>query len=268
MPQDDPQIAQPSSPALSAFIAEMERFPVWTFADVVKIAIIAFVAILFSGVLAIMIVTGLPWFHGMPMDKVVTDARLATGSQLLAYLITFWFVYRLIVRHYGIPFLEGVRWRWPGGKWPIYILAGLVLCLATQALERVLPQPKHIPLADLFRTPLAAWLLVIFGTFIGPPAEELFFRGLLFPSLARKMNLLWSVVLTALPFALLHAAQLAFGWGPLLGIFFVGVVLTLVRAKADSLAASILVHVAYNALTFGLVIYATQGFQHLERIRG
>jgi hypothetical protein len=109
---------------------------------------------------------------------------------------------------------------------------------------------------------------VIFGTFVGPPAEELFFRGLLFPSLARKMNLLWSVVLTALPFALLHAAQLAFGWGPLLGIFLVGVVLTLVRAKAESLAASILVHVAYNAATFGIVIYATQGFQHLERIRG
>jgi membrane protease YdiL (CAAX protease family) len=268
VPQDDPQLTQPSSPALSAFIAEMERFPVWTFVDVLKIAIIAFVAIIFSGVLVIMIATGLPWFQGMPMDKVVTDARLATASQLLAYLITFWFVYRLIVRHYGVPFAEGIRWRWPGGTWPIYIFGGVVLCAATQALEHVLPQPKHIPLADLFRTPLAAWLLVIFGTLIGPPAEELFFRGLLFPSLARKMNLVWSVVLTALPFALLHAAQLAFGWGPLLGIFFVGVVLTLVRAKADSLSASIVVHVAYNAATFGLVIYATHGFQHLEKLNG
>lgn len=200
------------------------------------------------------------------MDKVVTDARLATGSQLLAYLITFWFVYRLIKQHYGVPFAEAVRWRWPGGTWATYVLGGLVLCAATQALEHVLPQPKHIPLADLFRTPLAAWLLVIFGTFIGPPAEELFFRGLLFPSLAQKMNLVWSVVLTALPFALLHAAQLAFGWGPLLKIFFIGAVLTLVRAKADSLSASLLVHVAYNAATFGLVIYATHGFQNLEKL--
>ncbi|HEU5402688.1 MAG TPA: CPBP family intramembrane glutamic endopeptidase [Terriglobales bacterium] len=268
MAQDDPQLTQSSSPALSAFIAEMERFPVWTLVDVGKIAIIAFVAIIFSGVLVIMIATGLPWFRGLPMDQIVSDARLATASQLLAYLITFWFVYRLIVRHYGVPFAEGVRWRWPRGSWPVYALGGLVLCLATQALEHVLPQPKHIPLTELFRNPLAAWLLTIFGIFIGPPAEELFFRGLLFPALFRKMNLSWSVLLTALPFALLHAAQLAFGWGPLLGILFVGVVLTLVRAKSDSLAGSLLVHMAYNAATFALVIYATHGFQHLEKIRG
>jgi membrane protease YdiL (CAAX protease family) len=268
VPQDEHQLTQSSSPALREFIAEMERFPVWTLGDVAKIAGIAFAAIFFSGILVVMIATGLPWFRGMPMNQVITDARLATGSQLLAYLITFWFVYRLIVQHYGVPFAEGVRWRWPRGSWPGYILVGVVLCVATQALEHLLPQPKHIPLTDLFRTPFAAWLLVIFGTFVGPPAEELFFRGLLFPSLSRKMGLVWSVILTALPFALLHAAQLAFGWGPLLGIFFVGVVLTLIRAKADSLAASLLVHVAYNATTFGLVIYATQGFQHLERIRG
>ncbi len=268
MPQDDPQLTQPTSPALTAFIAEMERFPVWTLGDVAKIAGIAFAAIFFSSILVIMIAIGLPWFRGMPMNQVVTDARLATGSQLLAYLITFWFVYRLIVQHYGIPFGEGVRWRWPCSTWPVYILGGALLCVVTQALEHLLPQPKHIPLTELFRTPLAAWLLAIFGTFVGPLAEELFFRGLLFPSLAKKMNLAGSVILTALPFALLHAAQLAFGWGPLLGIFFVGVVLTLVRAKADSLAASVLTHVAYNAATFGLVIYATQGFQHLERIKG
>ncbi len=266
MPQDDPQLNQPSSPALSAFIAEMERFPVWTLADVAKIAIIAFVAIIFSGVLVIMIATGLPWFRGLPMKEVVTDARLATASQLLAYLITFWFVYRLIVRHYGIPFSEGSRWRWPRISWLVYIVGGVFLCISIQALEHVLPQPKHVPLEDLFRTPLAAWLLTIFGTFIGPPAEELFFRGLLFPALNRQMNLIWSVFLTALTFALLHGGQLAFGWAPLLGIFIVGVVLTIVRAKADSLASSVLVHMAYNAATFGIAIYATHGFQNLQKL--
>jgi CAAX protease family protein len=266
VPQDDPQIQQPSSPALSAFIAEMERFPVWTLADVAKIAIIAFVAIIFSGVLVIMIATGLPWFRGMPMKDVVTDARLATASQFLAYLITFWFVYRLVVRHYGVPFAEGIRWRWPRISSPVYIVGGILLSVAIQALGHALPQPRHVPLEDLFRTPLAAWSLAVFGTFIGPPAEELFFRGLLFPALNRKLNLSWSVFLTALPFAFLHGAQLAFSWPPLLAIFIVGVVLTLVRAKADSLAASVLVHMAYNATTFGILIYVTQGFHNLQKL--
>ncbi len=241
----------------------MERFPVWTLADVAKIAGIAFVALMFSIILAIMIATGLPWFRGLPMNQVVTDARVVIASQLLAYLVTFWFVYRLIALHYGIPFAEGIRWRWPKNAWPVHILGGVLLCIAVQALEHVLPQPKHVPLEDLFRTPLTGWLLAVFGTFLGPPAEELFFRGLLFPALDRKMRLAWSVFLTALPFAALHASQLAFGWGPLLGIFIVGVVLTLVRAKANSLASSVLVHVAYNAATFGLVIWATSGFQHM-----
>lgn len=246
----------------------MNRFPVWTLTDVATIAGIAFLALLFSGILGVMVASALPWFRGQAMNSLLMDARLAGASQLLAYLITFWFVYRLIVRHYGIPFGEGIRWRWPNSSWPLYVLGGLVLCLLIQGLGHVLPQPRHVPLQDLFRTRLSAWILTVFGIFVGPPAEELFFRGLLFPALERKMNLAWSVLLTALAFTALHGFQLAFGWGPLVGIFIVGVVLTLVRVKADSLAACVVMHMAYNLATFGIVIYATQGYQHLEKITG
>jgi membrane protease YdiL (CAAX protease family) len=266
--QDDIHPSQSNSSAISALLAEVERFPVWTLADVGKIIGIAFLALFFSSILVLMVASGLPWFRGMPMSALLTDARLAAGSQLLAYLITFWFIYRLIVRHYGVGLAEGIRWRWPRTSWPTYVLAGLVLCFLVQGLGHFLPQPKHIPLQDLFRTRLAAWILTVFGVAIGPPAEELLFRGLLFPALERKLNFAWSVLLTTLAFTALHAMQLAFGWGLLLGIFIVGLVLTLVRAKADSLAASVLVHVAYNAGTFGLAIYATEGFRHLEKITG
>ena len=246
----------------------MNRFPVWTLTDVATIAGIAFLALLFSGILAVMVASALPWFRGQAMNSLLMDARLAGASQLLAYLITLWFVYRLIVRHYGIPFAEGIRWRWPKNSWPLYVLGGLLLCLLVQGLGHILPQPRHVPLQDLFRTQLSAWILTVFGIFIGPPAEELFFRGLLFPALERKMALAWSVFLTALAFTALHGFQLAFGWGPLVGIFIVGVVLTLVRAKADSLAACVAMHMAYNLVTFGIVIYATQGYRHLEKITG
>ncbi|MGE5109224.1 MAG: lysostaphin resistance A-like protein [Acidobacteriaceae bacterium] len=246
----------------------MNRFPVWTLTDVATIAGIAFLALLFSGILAVMVASALPWFRGQAMNSLLMDARLAGASQLLAYLITFWFVYRLIVRHYGIPFAEGIRWRWQNSSWPLYVLGGVVLCLLIQGLGHVLPQPRHVPLQDLFRTRLSAWILTVFGIFVGPPAEELFFRGLLFPALERKMNLAWSVLLTALAFTALHGFQLAFGWGPLVGIFIVGVVLTLVRFKADSLAACVVMHMAYNLVTFGIVIYATQGYRHLEKITG
>jgi membrane protease YdiL (CAAX protease family) len=75
------------------------------------------------------------------------------------------------------------------------------------------------------------------------------------------------VFLTALTFALIHGAQLMFSWGPVLVIFLVGFALTIVRAVTKSVAASLLVHIAYNA-TISLVMFVyTGGFRHLERLQ-
>lgn len=246
----------------------MERFPVWTLGDVAKIAGIFVLAFIFSIILGVMIVSGLPSSKGQPTNALISNAPLTAATELLAYGITFWFVYRLIVHHYGVPFGEGIRWRWPRNLWPIYMLAGIALSLVVQGLAHFLPQPGHVPFQDLFHSMSSAWILTFFGLLIAPPAEELFFRGLLFPALQQKLGLWWGVLLTALAFAALHATQYGFYWSPLLAIFIVGVVLTLIRAKANSLAASVIAHVAYNGLLFALLIYGTQGYRHLERITG
>ena len=120
--------------------------------------------------------------------------------------------------------------------------------------------------------------------------EELYFRGFLYPVLVRYIemgvafllkhvvamedevvlsrNIAMSsaILLTAIPFALLHGAQLGFAWGPVLVIFLVGVVLTMVRAKTNSVAAGVLMHMAYNG-TITLALFAgTDGFKHLEKL--
>ena len=96
--------------------------------------------------------------------------------------------------------------------------------------------------------------------------EELFFRGFLYPVLARRLGLPIAVFLTALGFALLHGAQLMFTWGPVLVIFLVGVVLTMVRARQNSVAASVLIHMAYNGTITAAMFVATDGFRHLEKL--
>ena len=68
------------------------------------------------------------------------------------------------------------------------------------------------------------------------------------------MGLLWAVVLTALGFMSIHASQLAESWGPLLVLFLVGSVLTLVRAFKQSVAASVLVHMGYNGTLFIMLL--------------
>ena len=52
----------------------------------------------------------------------------------------------------------------------------------------------------------------------------------------------------------------------ILVIFLVGLVLTIVRAQKDSVAASLLMHVAYNGTLSSLMFIATDGFRHLERL--
>jgi len=96
--------------------------------------------------------------------------------------------------------------------------------------------------------------------------EELFFRGFLYPVLARRLGLPIAVFLTALGFALLHVAQLGRAWGPVLVIFLVGIVLTVVRAKTNSVAAGVLIHMAYNGTITIAMFAATDGFRHLEKL--
>ena len=108
-------------------------------------------------------------------------------------------------------------------------------------------------------------MLAFFGVFVAPLVEELFFRGFLYPALARVMGTVASVMLTALAFALIHSPQLAHAWVPLTAILLFSFILTIVRAKTKSVATTVLMHAGYNATLFTLTFIATQGFRHLER---
>jgi membrane protease YdiL (CAAX protease family) len=93
----------------------------------------------------------------------------------------------------------------------------------------------------------------------------LFFRGFLYPVLARRLGVSAGVLLTALPFALIHTPEYK-AWGPVLIIFIVGMVLTLVRAKMKSVAAGFIVHSVYNGVPVIAAVIASHGFQHLEKL--
>jgi membrane protease YdiL (CAAX protease family) len=68
------------------------------------------------------------------------------------------------------------------------------------------------------------------------------------------------------PFALLHAEQVAKAWGPLLLLYCVSLILCAVRLATRSLAASTLVHSAYNFMLFALMFAQTGGFRHLDKM--
>jgi membrane protease YdiL (CAAX protease family) len=98
---------------------------------------------------------------------------------------------------------------------------------------------------------------------VAPLVEETVFRGFLYPVIARRLGIAAGVAITGTLFGLMHAAQLWGGWGQIALLILVGVVLTWVRARTGTVAASYFVHLGYNGLQLaGYLIYMMSGSHH------
>jgi membrane protease YdiL (CAAX protease family) len=197
-------------------------------------------------------------------SSVITMPEVIVGGQLLAYVLLFFLMYGLVRNHTDQSVFQVLRWNWPMNPGN-YLLAGFILEVCLLPFAYLLPMPKNLPLDEFFKTARDAYILSVFGIFFAPLFEELFFRGFLYPVLARRWGMGVSIVLTALFFASIHATQLKYSWGPVLVIFIVGLALTTVRAVKKSVAATVLMHMAYNGTIFVVTFFATDGFRHMER---
>jgi membrane protease YdiL (CAAX protease family) len=228
------------------------------------------------------------------IQRANTDIHYTLGSMIVLYLLTFLgclLVFPLIW-HKG--FFAGLQWNAAAAlrlRWWLFAAAGL--CFGLAMIDEILmPGPPNAPIDKLFQSRLAAWLLLGYGVTIAPFFEEMFFRGFLLPALcttwdwtiekstgrpARPLDAnghpQWSFfamvigsILTSIPFAFMHAEQIAHAVGPLLLLFCVSLILCAARLATRSLAASVLVHASYNLLLFSLMLLGTSGFQHLEKM--
>jgi len=190
---------------------------------------------------------------------------VAVVAQLLAYLVVLAFMFLIVARDTQEKFSQALRWNWPS-SWALYLLGGVALSLGLQLFAHFLPMPKELPMDRFFQTPREAWALSLFGVTIAPLMEELFFRGFLYPVLARRMGVVGAVILTSVGFSLIHAEQLGRAWAPVLVILIVGLALTITRAVTKSVAAGLLIHIAYNGTISFLMFVGTSGFRHLEKM--
>jgi hypothetical protein len=201
--------------------------------------------------------------HASPMELLQKPA-LALLSQLLVYGVMAFYMVLLVEAKYHSRFWPAIRWNWPGIAGVSFVGVG-VLMLGFDLLGRFLPMPKSTPFDQFFDRPFDAYLTAAFAVTLGPLMEELFFRGFLYPVVARRWGAVWGILLTALPFGLMHFFQYGNSWGAVLIVFMVGVVLTAVRAMTKSVAASFLAHVGYNGTLMVLVAWSTDGFKHMEK---
>jgi hypothetical protein len=256
-----------SSFEFSSFVPPPKKeFPAWTVWDVAVIPCVTILAIFGCSLIALGIAHSLHAFHGLPFYVLGQEPLIVVGSQVISYPIVIWFMAALIRRRSNEPFLTAIRWNWPSGKGIWFYSSGIVLAFAVQGIARFLPIPKSLPMDKFFNDATSAYLMAFFGILIAPVLEELFFRGMLFPTLRRGMGTVIAVLLTAAAFAAIHGAQLGYAWAPILSIFVVGLALTMVRERTDSVAASVLTHSGYNFTLFALLWIGSNHFHHLEKL--
>ncbi len=238
-----------------------EEPPAWGWLDVLAVIGVFLLFWFVSGLVLAIVLIALK----IKPEKIM-DVRVLLPVQLVIYVVVFITIYLLVEARSKRPFWREIRWNWPSRNWWIYIPAGVVLAFAVGLVQSRLPIPKDIPMLKYLSNTGSAYAMGLLAVFGAPLIEELFFRGFLYPVMARWVRVWPSVVLIGFLFGLVHASQLGWAWGYVLILTFVGVVLTAVRAKTRSLSASFMLHTFYNTTLFVTMWFQTDFFRHMEKL--
>lgn len=269
----------PTAPLEPVLRSLPDVFPRWSGWDVHALMVFTYLLVNAIGLIGIFAVRRLPAYRHLSLTDLANSPKLLIGAQTVAYLALLWFMYLVVRSRTHEEFSTAIRWNWHSVSLTGYLFGGILLAFTTEGLSRFLPIPKSLPIDKYFAGPGDAYVMAAFGITLAPLVEELIFRGMLYPVLRRYWQRFhWlqtgfravtiAVLLTALEFACIHGTQLGYAWGPILSIFFVGVVLTLARIRSNSVAASFLMHVGYNFTLFALLWIASDHFRHMERVGG
>jgi hypothetical protein len=235
------------------------------------VAFFTLAAILMIAIQGIGAAIALHWhvFGRTTLKQLVYNPRFTIPTMAISYGVVLLAASALFSRVWQRGFFDGVHWNWTAVRrhWMWLPVLGVGLGFVIQLASNYLPVPKQLPVDAFFRNATDAWMVALFGVFIAPVAEEIAFRGFLYPSLRPWTGRILAAILTSVPFALLHAQQVAHAWGPLSMVFLVSLVLVGIRERTGSVAASALVHACYNLSIFAVIFYASGGFQHLERLK-
>jgi len=114
--------------------------------------------------------------------------------------------------------------------------------------------PKQQDFAEVVlasRQPAELWAGILIGVVLAPLAEELLFRGMLFPAMREKMGLTTAVILNGAFFAAVHMDALRF-----LPLAVGGMLLAWLFGRTGNLYVAIAAHSTWNALMLAMLLLA------------
>ena len=186
-----------------------------------------------------------------------TSAGFVTLRQVILWSVMMGYLYYALRGRSAEGFWRMLGWRRlriegvpPRTVYWAFALSGVPLAYVVSLLSG-LAQPKdRLPIEAFFQDPRSVILLSAMGILVAPLAEEMVFRGFLYPVLARSLGVAGGVIVTGVLFGLLHAQQLEGGRAQIFLLVLVGVLFTAVRARMKSVTACYLLHLGYNSFLF------------------
>ncbi len=136
--------------------------------------------------------------------------------------------------------------------WSLWLapVVGLGLWFAGVVLSGIVPATGVAPIQTLVSSS-SGMLSVATAAAVVPLAEELFYRGFLFGTIAARAGKPVAFGVTVTLFTLAHLSQAWGAWGAICAILVTGLVLTGLRWWTGSVIVPALVHLAHN----GIIVY-------------
>jgi uncharacterized protein len=220
------------------------REPVWDYLDLALFLGAILPSLALAAVLSRTTRMVAPAFFG-------SDAVRTLVFQSFMYVFLVGALYLVVAWRYGEPFLPSLGWTFPIPKAFLVLTVGPALAIALSALGVLLRAPQDSSQIEvLIKSRASLAEIILFGVVRAPIFDEMLFRGFLLPLLVRSVGPWLGILLTAVPFALLHGTQNQWAWQPVLLIGIAGVAFGYVRYKTGSTTAAFLMHSAYNAMGF------------------
>lgn len=225
----------------------------------VDLPLIALVFLIFAGLTA---ANGAP--EAVPMEKKFTPAVLIASMVfqfLLAGMVVAFVSWRVKIAEW-----LGLRWR----QWPLAFAIAPVTVFLMWCLMGVLmftgwnkwledslgieSMQEAVKLLQEAKDPLVIALMAVAAVVVAPLAEEVVFRGYLYPAAKRFCGPAGAMVFSSLVFAAAHGNVVA-----LLPLFILAVVLCLIYEFTGSIWACMSVHFLFNAATVTIQLLVRSG---------
>jgi CAAX protease family protein len=173
------------------------------------------------------------------------------AAQFLGYGLCFTFLWGWLRLKYGRPLWVSLGWVRMWEKFGQRAAWGVVVSISIAVAGVVLRTPDvNMPMKQLLSDRLSILLVGVAAATAGPVCEELAFRGFLQPLLVRSLGAAPGILLTALPFGLLHGPEYAWSWQHVLFIVLAGASFGWMKYRTGSTAAAAVMHAAYNSTLF------------------